>query len=55
MIYIHRKDVVHRDLKLDNILLKRLPNKNWIVKLSDFGQARQLRYREQILRGFNGN
>eukprot|EP00727_Mastigamoeba_balamuthi_P002389 m51a1_g12147 putative serine threonine kinase (663) ;mRNA; r:492-4987 len=35
MLYLHMSNIVHRDLKSNNILL----NKKWDVKLSDFGLA----------------
>ena len=35
--YLHRHNILHRDLKSANILLSRL----WLVKLCDFGLARQ--------------
>ena len=54
-MYLHRRNVVHRDLKLDNIMLKEEKTGKWIVKLGDFGQAKKIRHREQIMRGFCGN
>ena len=41
IVYIHQRDIIHRDIKLDNILLKK---KNIItdVKLADFGIAIQI-------------
>jgi serine/threonine protein kinase len=35
--YLHRHNILHRDLKTPNILL----SKKWLVKISDFGLAKQ--------------
>eukprot|EP00928_Gymnodinium_smaydae_P027200 TRINITY_DN21106_c0_g2_i1.p1 TRINITY_DN21106_c0_g2~~TRINITY_DN21106_c0_g2_i1.p1 ORF type:complete len:844 (-),score=211.97 TRINITY_DN21106_c0_g2_i1:113-2644(-) len=39
LLYLHMKDVVHRDLKLDNVLG---PDSAGCVKLADFGIAKRL-------------
>lgn len=42
--YIHREGVVHRDLKLENILVNvKPPTGNFEVKVSDFGHSRILK------------
>jgi serine/threonine protein kinase len=38
MSYAHEKFIIHRDLKLSNLLL----NKNGILKIADFGLAREI-------------
>lgn len=38
LLYIHQKNIIHRDIKLHNILLK-LENEKIVYKISDFGFA----------------
>ena len=40
MVYMHKKNVIHRDLKLGNIFLDRHMN----LKIADFGLAAQILY-----------
>jgi len=35
--HLHSKGVIHRDLKLSNVLIKNLPNNNLEIKIADFG------------------
>ena len=44
--YIHKKSIIHRDIKLDNILLKRKvkgDEEEVDIRLIDFGLAKQLK------------
>ena len=34
--------IIHRDLKLENILIKYLENKKYIIKLADYGSSKRL-------------
>lgn len=45
MHYIHQRRIIHRDLKLGNMLL----NSNMSLKIADFGLAAQLRYEGEQL------
>lgn len=48
--FIHANNVLHRDLKPGNILLKHMTTTTgqsyWIPKLADFGMARQFRHQD---------
>lgn len=39
MDFIHKKGVVHRDIKLDNILINNREDGEYKVKIADFGMA----------------
>ena len=39
--FMQSLNIVHRDLKFDNIMLKVLPNDTYIFKLVDFNKAKQ--------------
>lgn len=41
---MHEKGVVHRDLKLDNILVGEFDEENIEVKIADFGLSDQIIY-----------
>jgi serine/threonine protein kinase len=39
---MHQKRIIHRDLKLDNILLNSKQNGNFEIRIADFGLAKKL-------------
>ena len=39
---MNENNIIHRDIKLDNILIKYNSNKDYIVKLTDYGISKQL-------------
>jgi calcium/calmodulin-dependent protein kinase I len=40
LMYCHKMGIVHRDIKLENLLLTTKSLKTGILKVSDFGMAR---------------
>ncbi len=39
--FMHKRNIVHRDIKLDNILIKKVEDgESFDVKIADFGLAR---------------
>lgn len=44
--YLHSKGVIHRDLKLENILLKRDDKDEYVAKIADFGLSALVRIGE---------
>ncbi|CDW89285.1 serine threonine protein kinase [Stylonychia lemnae] len=44
--FMHQQNIVHRDLKLDNILLKSNKNGKYEIRIADFGLATQLKQGE---------
>ncbi|XP_063713167.1 dual specificity testis-specific protein kinase 2-like [Symsagittifera roscoffensis] len=52
MSYLHGAGVLHRDLKADNILLKRAADGvSWIAKVADFGLAKRVGSDKKVPRG----
>ena len=48
--YIHKKNIVHKDIKLENILL----DINHGIKICDFGIAKKIHSSEQLFYGISG-
>ena len=42
MEFIHGKGIIHRDLKLENIFLRRVGKGRYVCKIGDFGLARPI-------------
>lgn len=40
--YVHQNNIIHRDIKLENIFLKKISNNSYICKIGDFGLARPI-------------
>ena len=50
MNFLHQAGIMHRDLKADNILLKRIGN-TWCAKVADFGLAKTVNSEKKVPRG----
>lgn len=37
---MHSNNIIHRDIKLENILVKKINDKEYVLKICDFGYAR---------------
>ena len=37
--FIHKQGIAHRDIKLDNILISKIEENEYVVKIADFGLA----------------
>jgi serine/threonine-protein kinase ULK/ATG1 len=48
------KKIIHRDIKLENILVKDSQKENFIVKLSDYGEAKKLGTLSQMIESIHG-
>ena len=48
--YLHANDIVHRDIKLENVLV----SKEFKIKIIDFGFSRQLPKENHVLYDFCG-
>lgn len=40
--YMHANNIIHRDLKLENIIFKKTDKQDFIMKIIDFGFAEKL-------------
>lgn len=47
--FIHQKEIVHRDIKLDNILIHKIEQAEYDVKIADFGLAAFLPHNAEVL------
>jgi len=47
--YLHSKEIIHRDIKLDNILIREISEGDFHIKIADFGLACILKIRGVVL------
>ncbi|SMR42735.1 unnamed protein product [Zymoseptoria tritici ST99CH_1E4] len=52
--YLHTKNITHRDIKPDNILIATLEHDNFQIKLSDFGLSKVVKDNDTFLKTFCG-
>ncbi|CAK3889873.1 uncharacterized protein RCC_03088 [Lecanosticta acicola] len=52
--YLHTKNITHRDIKPDNILLAHSEEENFVIKLSDFGLSKVVNNNDTFLKTFCG-
>lgn len=48
--YMHKRNVIHRDLKFENCMFESRDVSNWTVKIIDFGLARVYGHRKMTAR-----
>ncbi|GMH39125.1 hypothetical protein BSKO_07023 [Bryopsis sp. KO-2023] len=53
LAYLHGANprIIHRDLKLENILLKKMENGEWVAKIADFGLSALLPPTKEVSQG----
>jgi serine/threonine protein kinase len=49
---MHSNNIIHRDIKLENILVKKINDKEYVLKICDFGHLINLTARNSIINGF---
>lgn len=48
MEYLHKNDIIHRDIKMENILVNGFRSEGPLIKLTDFGFATELKQGEKL-------